>query len=109
MTLREHIFDSGSQGDNTLLQAIDAVFSDTGQQQKSVLNADQIVKLAIAQSFADKYNIPMVTKLCVRLMELKVSESGRGRTDMIAAIQQQAAKNMLDARLAKQNERRVMV
>lgn len=75
------------QPDPELAALVDALFSNAGETQKTVLDARQVVVLARAEAFAELYKIPELKTLCSYLMQLKISEKGRGRKDLIAALQ----------------------
>jgi len=66
---------------------VEALFSADGTTQKTVLDARQVIVLARAQAFAELYKIPELTTLCDYLMQLKISEKGRGRKDLVQALQ----------------------
>lgn len=66
---------------------VDALFSDTGTMQKTVLDARQVITLARAEAFAQLYKIPELKTLCDYLRQLKISEKGRGRKDLVQALQ----------------------
>lgn len=66
---------------------VKALFSEDGTTQKTVLDSRQVIVLARAQAFAKLYKIPELITLCDYLMQLKISEKGRGRKDLVAALQ----------------------
>jgi len=76
--------------DPELAALVDALFSRDGETQKTVLDATQVIRLARAEAFAELYNIPELQTLCSYLMQLKISEKGRGRKDLVAALQTRA-------------------
>ena len=98
MTLLDHLrsTDDGNNDDTKVRQAVEAIFDDQGQTQKSVLTANQVISLAIARTFAEKYKVKLLNDLCDWLMQLKVSEKGRGRKDMIEAIRSQFRQDALE-------------
>lgn len=78
------------QQDNTdpeISALIKALFAEDGATQKTVLNAKQVIALARAKAFAQKFDIQDLNVLCDFLMQLKISEKGRGRKDLVAALQ----------------------
>ena len=70
---------------------IEALFSEDGATQKTVLTPRQVIVLARAKAFGEMYKIPDLIKLCDYLMQLKISQNGRGRTDLIKALQSRRA------------------
>ena len=76
------------QHDNQEIRGlIEALFSAEGATQKSVLNGRQVIAIGRAMAFAEFYTIPELKDLCQLLMQLKISEKGRGRKDLVAALQ----------------------
>lgn len=86
---------------------IEALFSDTGATQKSVLDTRQVIVLARAKTFAKMYKIPELDALCETLMQLKISEKGRGRKDLIQALQ--ARRQNDDERMSEIRQRNRLI
>ena len=71
---------------NSLKEAIAAIFSATGKRQKSVISAEQVLALMRIFTFANAYDSKNALRIAELLMELKVSERGRGRDDLVTAL-----------------------
>lgn len=61
-----------------LKAVVDSVFGDNFIKLKTVLDADQVVALSIALSFADEYDVDLIRSVALNLMATKVSQNGRG-------------------------------
>ena len=93
--------------DPELAALVDALFDENGETQKTVLDARQVVALARAEAFAELYDIPELKTLCSYLMQLKISEKGRGRKDLIAALQ--TRRNVVDDEVLAERSRNRLV
>jgi hypothetical protein len=71
----------------SLREAVASVFSVVGKRQKSVITGDQVLALMRIFTFAEAYKSKKALKIGELLMELKVSERGRGRDDLVKALQ----------------------
>ena len=86
--LEKHFIPKQSDSESPeLAEIIRALFSPDNATQKTVLDVKQVIVLARAKAFADLYKIPALDLLCEFLMQLKISQGGRGRKDVIAALQ----------------------
>ncbi len=89
--------------DQEIKGLIEALFSSDGSTQKTVLSTRQVIALARAHAFAKMFNIPDLTLLCEYLQQLKISEGGRGRKDLVAALQSRKPK--IDDEMMRQRRR----
>ncbi len=75
-----------TQKATNLKEAITAIFSATGKRQKSVITGDQVLALMRIFTFADAYDSKKALRIGELLMELKISQDGRGRNDLVTAL-----------------------
>ncbi len=75
-----------TQKATNLKEAITAIFSAVGKRQKSVISADQVLALMRIFTFAEAYNSKKALRIGELLMELKISQNGRGRDDLVTAL-----------------------
>jgi len=72
---------------NDLREVVQSLFSDENINLKTVLNAEQVVALAGAIAFGMEYEVDLILDVAKLLMQLKVSEKARGRTDMRSVLE----------------------
>lgn len=109
MATTEELF-STITGDNRdsradyILKAVDAVFSNTNMELRSVLEPDQILQIARGWVYAEFYNDSTMRAFLDILIKLPVSKRGRGRNDMVQAIKSALEKeeNKLDESTLRQ-------
>lgn len=87
---------------------VEALFSKDGTTQKTVLDARQVIVLARAEAFAELYKIPELHTLCDYLMQLKISEKGRGRKDLVKALQSRKPEVDENGREIDRQRRRIL-
>lgn len=59
-------------------EVVKSVFDDNFMKLKTVLNAEQVVSVSTALAFAEDYDVPLISKVALNLIQTKVSENGRG-------------------------------
>lgn len=79
-----------------LREVISSLFSDENINLKTVLNQEQVVALATALAFAERYNVTLIVRIAMLLMQLKVSEKARGRVDMRSVLMSFLGRNEQD-------------
>lgn len=79
-----------------LREVISSLFSDENINLKTVLNQEQVVALATALAFAERYNVTLIVRVAMLLMQLKVSEKARGRVDMRSVLMSFLGRNEQD-------------
>jgi hypothetical protein len=69
--------------DNTeLIQVVEAIFSDQRINLKSQLTQTQVIAIARAMVFAERYDSNILRDFVASLLELQVSLNARGRDDL---------------------------
>jgi hypothetical protein len=77
-----------NNGKERVKDVVSAIFNNTNLHQKTVLKPRQVVQVARALVFAERYDSEILTGLIEHLCELKISDKdGRGRHDMVTALQ----------------------
>lgn len=74
----------------TITEIVGNIFSRISLQQKSILNQDQMVHVAIVHAFAETYNVPIAAKIIDDIVELQISGQGgvgrRNLTQVLSAL-----------------------
>lgn len=70
-----------------LREVVQSLFSDENLNLKTVLTAEQVVALTLAEAFADEYDVDLIRAVAAYFKRLKVSEKARGRMDMRSVLQ----------------------
>lgn len=86
--------------------AVMAVFDTLDMNVKSVLDNKHIIALVRGRIFADRYNSAITSLLCQQLLEMRVSLKGRGRKDMVTALEA-SMHRVIDADLEKRKASRL--
>ncbi len=94
--------------DAEISSLIQALFAPEGATQKTVLSRQQVIKVAVSKAFASEYHINILSELATSLMELKISEKGRGRVDLVKALQSRA-RRMDDEQIAAVRQKKQLL
>lgn len=87
LSLASLIKKAPSENTEALREAIEAIFSSEHIATKSVITPQQVSVLAAGKVYAKHYNSPLIDLLCTSLLELSISQKGRGRDDLVKALQ----------------------
>jgi len=66
---------------------VNAIFSKIAPEQKSVLSDEQVIHLVRGMIFAERYKSKIMRALVEHVLETRVSIDGRGRNDLVKALQ----------------------
>jgi len=69
-------------------KSLKVLFDDENINKKSDLKPKQICKLNILYQFGDEYEVPLLTCMCDRFVELRVSKDRKGRVEAVNMTQQ---------------------
>lgn len=82
----EELFRGDGENATDLLAVVESLFDSEGINLKTVLNSKQVVRVAVALTFARTYDVDILPILIQSLLELKVSDKGVGRKDLRAVL-----------------------
>ena len=89
-TLEDKLFQEANETNETaeaVKAAIESVFGEEHLELRSVLSANQILQLARGMVYAEHYKDKTLLSFLQHLLKLPVSKKGRGRNDMVMALQ----------------------
>jgi hypothetical protein len=84
--------------DQFKLKMVEEVYSTTDVELKTDLNNAEIIAITKGKLFSKTFNTPIISELCLTLMELKISKDRKGRKEFV-----EIAKSLLTPTLEEQS------